>query len=145
MTLTDWILSLHVLSAVALVGGLAGLWAIVLATRPAEGGPAAAAPLSIARPLTIVVAAGMVGTLVFGIWLAIDIDAYELWDPWIVAALVLWVVGGGLGDRSGRAFAEAASADDARAPWRRGTILHAASSAVALVVLVLMIWKPGAS
>ena len=145
MTLTDWLLSLHVLSAVALVGGLTALWAVVVATRPSEAGPGAAAPLAIARPLTAVVGVGMVGTLVFGIWLAIDIDGYELWDPWILAALVLWVVGGGLGDRTGRAFATVpTTTEGARQQWRRGTLLHAGSSAAALLVLVLMIWKPGA-
>jgi hypothetical protein len=144
VTLTDWLLSLHVLSAVALVGGLAALWAVALATRPAGAEAVSTAPLAIARPLSAVVGVGMVGTLVFGIWLAIDSDDYAVWDPWIVAALVLWLVGGGLGDRSGRAFAEVAAATDAREPWRRGALLHAGSSIAALIILALMIWKPGA-
>ena len=144
MTLTDWLLSLHVLSAAALVGGLAGLWAIALAVRPTGAEAVSTAPLAIARPLSAVVGVGMIGTIVFGIWLAIDIDDYAVWDPWIVAALVLWLVGGGLGERSGRAFAELPTATDAREPWRRGALLHAASSVAAVIILVLMIWKPGA-
>ena len=44
---------------------------------------------------------GGVGTLVFGIWLAVSLDAYELWDGWVIAAIVLWAVAGGAGQRAG--------------------------------------------
>jgi hypothetical protein len=130
VTFTDWLLSLHVLSATALVGGLAALWAVVLATRDGT------AAMTLARPASAAVAVGMIGTIVFGIWLALDLDAYEIWDGWIIASLVLWVVGGGLGDRAGRAFAAGNRQSAVR--------LHTVSSAVALLILVLMIWKPGA-
>jgi hypothetical protein len=33
---------------------------------------------------------GGLGTLVFGIWLALYVDGYEIWDGWILAALALW-------------------------------------------------------
>ena len=37
--------------------------------------------------------------LVFGVILAFD--DYHIWDPWIIAGIVLWAVIGGLGQRSG--------------------------------------------
>ena len=81
----------------------------------------------------------MVGVLVFGIWLAIDIDGYELWDGWILASLVIWALAGWAGDRAGRAFAE-----DPVGGRRRGIRFQALNSVGILVILVLMIWKPGA-
>ena len=33
---------------------------------------------------------GGLGVLVFGVWLALEVDGYELWDGWIIAAMVLW-------------------------------------------------------
>ena len=46
----------------------------------------------------------MAGTLVFGIWLAISLDAYQLWDGWVIAALVLWAIGGFVGQQSGQGY-----------------------------------------
>ena len=46
----------------------------------------------------------MMVALVFGIWLAIDLDAYQLWDGWILASLVLWADGGWAGGKAGKAF-----------------------------------------
>ena len=145
MTLSDWLLALHVLSAAALIGGITALWAIALATRPPSSGLPASATAALLRPATTTTAAGMLGTIVFGVWLAIDLDAYQVWDPWIVAALVLWVLGSGLGERAGRAFVRVGAGDgDAGDAWREGVLLHAVSSAAAVLILILMIWKPGA-
>ncbi len=139
MTGVDWLLSLHLLSAVLLGGALTGFWALVLGTRPAGATLTAAGAERLNRPLTVAVSIGALGTLVFGVWLAIVQDAYHVWDGWIVAAIVLWAAGTGLGQRAGTAFA-----DSGPAARRNGIVLHAASSAAILAVLVLMIWKPGA-
>ena len=135
----DWLLFLHVLSAFVLVAALVALWGLVLATRPAASildGEGATRLGNLAGPL---VGVGMAGTLVFGVWLALDDDAYEIWDGWIIAALVLWAVGGWAGDRAGRAFQK-----DPVGGRADGIRLQALSSLAALVILVLMIWKPGA-
>ena len=145
MSLTDWLLSLHVLSAVALVGGLTALWALVLATRPEADALPGSTPQAIAGPATAAVVAGTFGTVIFGVWLAIRLDAYQLWDGWIVASLVLWAVGSALGARGGNAFAKASAGGADARDWRRSAVrLHSASSAASLLILVLMIWKPGA-
>jgi uncharacterized membrane protein len=139
MSRYDWLLFLHVLSAFVLVASLTALWGLVLATRPA-------APLldtedarrfgRIAGPL---VGVGQVGTLAFGIWLAFDADGYAIWDGWILAALILWVIASVAGGRAGREFEH-----DPIGRRRAGILLQALSSVAVLAILVLMIFKPGA-
>jgi uncharacterized membrane protein len=144
VTFTDWLLSLHVLSAFALIAAMTVYWTLVLAGRSETLLPRATAD-AVARPANVIVIVGTLGTVVFGIWLAIDIDGYELWDGWILASLVLWALGTGLSQRSGVAFARvSAGAADADAAWRQAVRLHALGSLALLLVLVLMIWKPGA-
>lgn len=138
MDLYDWLLFLHVLAAFAGVAGLIVLWGVVTATRepaPALDGPAAA---SLGKWAGIAVGVGLTVALVFGVWLAIDVDGYELWDGWILASLVLWLLGGWAGGKSGK---EAGRGPEGRQGWLR---YQALNSAAVLVILVLMIWKPGA-
>jgi hypothetical protein len=137
----DWLLFLHVLSAALLVGGLTYFWALVLATRPGRSMFGGAVSMSLARPATIAVSVGVAGTLIFGVWLAIYLDEYQVWDGWILAALALWVVGTAAGARSGRALTPVG---DVYPNWRQGVLLHAVASLAALIILILMIWKPGA-
>jgi hypothetical protein len=103
------------------------------------------------------IAVGMIGTIVFGIWLALD--EYEIWDGWIIAALALWLVAAAVGGRVGKVYDGArnraralvdegrdASSPELSAMLRsqRGLFLHALSSLIVLVLLVVMIYKPGA-
>jgi hypothetical protein len=138
----DWLLFLHVLSAFLLVGALTTFWALVLATKPSAPLLTQVAAGTIARPTNVIVIAGTIGTLIFGIWLAIDHDDYQVWDGWILAALVGWALSGWLGDQSGKAFTKAM--DGSLEQRRRGLLFHTASSVVVFIVLVLMIYKPGA-
>jgi len=137
--LYDWLLFLHVLSAFLLVGALTALWALVLGTRPAAPVLSADSAMRFGGVAGRLVGAGMGGVLVFGIWLAIDVDGYELWDGWILASLVLWAVGGWAGGQAGRAFER-----DPVGERRAGMRFQTAYSVVILVMLALMIWKPGA-
>ena len=135
----DWLLFLHVLSAFFLVAAVTAFWAIVVATRPAAALVSPPAAAAFARPATIAVSAGTVGTIVFGVWLAIADDDYAVWDAWVLVSIALWIVGTGAGERAGRMI----FGDDANAR-SRGVVLHAVSSVAILAILVLMIWKPGA-
>jgi uncharacterized membrane protein len=132
--LTDWLVALHVLSAFAWIAALV-LYSLVIAA-----GRSLSVPSDVLRVFRIVrvgdalIAVGMIGTIVFGIWLAVD--EYDLWDGWIIAAFVLWLIGVGTGERGGKAFAAGDS--------RRGISLQAVSSIAILLILVDMIWKPGA-
>jgi hypothetical protein len=133
VSLDDWVLALHVLSAFALVGALVVFWVVVVGQRAAPGSEALT---SLGRVGTVAVGIGSLGTLVFGIWLALSVGGYELWNGWIVAAFVLWLVGVGAGQRGERAFAAGEN--------QRGVLLQAISSIAILLILVDMIWKPGA-
>ena len=159
MSLYDWLLFLHVLSAFSLVVALVlytyGIATALRADRPAD----AAGSLRLLRVGDPLWAIGAGGTLIFGIWLAIDVDGYQLWDGWIIAALVLWIGAGAVAERSAKHYAQAREraaallADGREEPSSelretlrasKGLALHALASVLVLLLLVDMIWKPGA-
>lgn len=160
MSLYDWLLFLHVASAFALVGAVVVYWAIAVWARNVDRPSESLRYFRIVRPADVLVIAGTIGTLVFGIWVAIDAEAYKLWDGWILAALVLWVIAAVTGERGGKAFVQARKlaaqlADQGRGEEpnaelrallqdRRAMWLNVASSAAVLLLLLDMIYKPGA-
>jgi hypothetical protein len=79
---------------------------------------------------------GGLGTLIFGIWLAVNLDQYDFFDFWILFALVLWFVATGLGQSIQRRM----GGEDMRAVYA----MHWIRTVVVLALLVTMIWKPGA-
>jgi hypothetical protein len=135
VTLDDWILALHVLSAFAMVGAVVVFSMLFVALRRAG---AADDPRlgSVAKIGTVAVSAGSLGTLVFGTWLALSVGGYDLWDGWIIAAFVLWLIGVGAGARSGAALAAG--------QVQRSMVLHTISTVAVVLILADMIWKPGA-
>jgi uncharacterized membrane protein len=158
LSLNDWILALHLLSAVALVAAevmftvmIAGLWRSDSPTKVASTIP-------LARLGVLFVMIGITGTVVFGVWLAISREEYQLWDGWIIAALVLWALGGFLGQKSGEAYqaggelgAKLAAEGTTSSPELAETFgasrafwLHTATLLVVVLIIVDMIWKPGA-
>jgi uncharacterized membrane protein len=155
----DWLLFLHVLSAFALVGAVV-LFTIVIAASWNRDLPSDVVRLfQVSRVGDALAGIGAIGVLVFGIWLAIDADGYELWDGWIIAAFVLWAAFGAVGSREGKVYN--AARDRARALLRegkdvpnaelralvrdrRGLWLHVATIVIVLAFLVDMIFKPGA-
>ena len=159
MSRYDWLLFLHVFSAFALVAALT-LYTVLIVSVWNKDVPGDVARLfSLQRVGDVLVGVGSIGVLVFGIWLAIDVKGYELWDGWIIAALVLWFVMGALGARTGKIYnavrdrARALVREGDNAPSaelrtlvqnRQGLWLHAASVLVVLLLLIDMIFKPGA-
>ena len=82
--------------------------------------------------------------IVFGIWLALYVDGYELWDGWILGALVLFAVATETGRRARLAVMagfDGATSDPASV---QVTIWHWLRTAAIVAILVLMVWKPGA-
>jgi uncharacterized membrane protein len=159
VSLDDWILALHLLASFAFVGAILGFWAMVVAARRTDRPADLRAVFRLNPFLTATVAVGSVATLVFGIWLAISLDAYEVWDGWVIAAIVLWVVVGAAGQRAGALYARAerragelleAGSDDASPELRalartgQGLVLHTIATIAAVLILADMIWKPGA-
>jgi hypothetical protein len=134
VSLYDWLLFLHVLAAFVLVGGLATYGALVLG----RGGDVARRAL--ATPALMLWTGGAVGVLVLGIWLTLDVDGYELWDLWIVAAIVLWLAAGRVGDLLARALRDDAEPRDAG----RARMLFGVMTLITVVLLLDMIFKPGA-
>ena len=130
MSLYEWLLFLHVLAAFALMAGLVAYGVLVLGS----GGDAARRAL--APPALALWNAGGIGVLVLGIWLALEVDTYELWDGWILAAIVLWVIASGAGERLSRGMRE-------RAP-DRSELLLAVMAGASFLLLIDMIFKPGA-
>ena len=139
MDLYDWLLFLHVLSASLAVASLTALWALVLSSRGAQPMISPDSAMRFGRTAGIVVGVGMMGAIIFGIWLAIDVDAYELWDLWILASIVIWAISGWAGGQAGKAFA-----GDAVGGRQAGIRYQAINSVGLFVILILMIWKPGA-
>jgi hypothetical protein len=133
----DWLLFLHVLSAIALVV------TVVVFSAFALGAARDSRVLAVANVLWAV---GALGTLVLGIWLALYVDGYEVWDGWVVGAIVLWAVATELGRRAQLAFAPAAAeqgipSDPVPA---QAALMHWLRSLAVLALLVIMIYKPGA-
>jgi hypothetical protein len=72
----------------------------------------------------------MGGTIVLGIWLAFSVGGYDIWDGWIIAALVLWVASAPLGQRTGAMYTQ--GTNKARASCGRERRAGAECGAVAL-------------
>ena len=135
----EWVLFLHVLSGFVLVGALTALWALVVGTRPAAPLVGADAARRYGRVAGPHVGVGLGGTLLFGIWAAIQHDRYQPWDGWLLAALVLWAAAAWAGGKAGQEFER-----DPVGRRRSGIRFQALSTLGVLVILVLMVWKPGA-
>ena len=125
----DWLLFLHVIAAFMVVIGLTAYGVVAF-----NGTAVVQRAL---RPALVLWNAGALGVLVFGIWLALDVDAYRLWDAWIIAAVVLWMVAGAAGGRLERGLREG----DANLNPR---LLVAIMGLATTLLLLDMIFKPGA-
>jgi uncharacterized membrane protein len=155
---SDWLLALHLLAAFALMAALV-LFTAVMVANWGDGRPQRASAYfrvaAIGGPL---IAAGAGLTLLLGIWLAIDLDVYQPWDGWIIAAIVLWGIGGYTGSKVGAHYTSlqelvdrlAAGGDEPNAELaaklsdRSIRTLHAITVVAFTAVLVLMFFKPGA-
>jgi uncharacterized membrane protein len=107
----------------------------------------------------IAIGIGAAGTIIFGVWLALSVGDYDLWDGWIIAAIVLWIIAVVVGKRTGdeymRGMAKAQELEAAGQPGsnaellglnrtQTGALLHALGSLAFLLIVIDMIWKPGA-
>ena len=106
MSFDDWMLALHVLSAVAFVSGMVLFWVLIVAVRRIDTPDETLRLGPLAKIGNAAVGIGMGGTIVLGIWLAFSVGGYDIWDGWILAALVLWLIAAELGRRTGAAYME---------------------------------------
>jgi hypothetical protein len=86
---------------------------------------------------------GGLGTLALGIWLALNRPEYEIWDGWIIAALVLWILATGSGAQASRGI-QPPGDDSAVAVDRRTIFAHWMRVVYVVALLLIMVWKPGA-
>jgi uncharacterized membrane protein len=159
VTFDDWILALHVLSAFAYVAGMIVFWVLVVAVRRADTADETIRMKPVVNVGSVATGIGAGGTIVFGIWLALSYGGYDIWDPWIIAAVFLWAIAGGIGGRTGKEYTkgmdkakelQAAGQTGPNAELlainrtQTGLLLHTAASVALLLILIDMIWKPGA-
>jgi uncharacterized membrane protein len=153
----EWLLFLHVTGAflflgAAVVAGILNITAL-RRERPSE----IAVLLRLAGRGVAAMGIGFFLLLIFGLWL-VHVAGYSFGAGWVIASLVLFALSNALGgvggnrDKATRLLAEQlAAADDRPSAELRARLrdpvslaLSYGSGLAALVVLVLMIWKPGA-
>ena len=159
MGLNDWLIALHLLSAFALAAAIVPFWVVIVVVRRTDLPEQVASAARLLPVGSVTVAAGSIGVIVFGIWLAIALDEVKVWDGWVLAAIVLWAISTEAGRRADPEFdpcvtranelvAAGQTGPDAElaelARTRTGLLLHAVSTVAVLLILVDMIWKPGA-
>ena len=156
MDFYDWMLALHLLSAFSVAAALVLYSVLVVSGRRTSATLADARLVFRVAPVaTPLIAAGTVLVLIFGIILAIDSNRFEIWNGWIIAGIVLWAILGAVGQRTGAYYTDvqklAEREGDAseqqvlallRAPT--GAVLHLATIGVFVLILLDMLFKPGA-
>jgi hypothetical protein len=141
----DFLLFVHVLFAFGLVAAMTTFWALILSTRPERMSLTPAGAMLLGRAGGILVGISSLGVMVFGVWLAIYLDEYHPWDGWILASLVLWALATGLGQLGGRFYQKASEPGADTATLRRqGLVFQLVANTALTLVLILMIFKPGA-
>ena len=148
----DWMLALHLLAAFSLAAGYVLFSVLVVVGRRAQTLEQTQPLFRLAPVGGPLVGAGLVLALILGIVLAIDSDDYQLWDLWVLAGIALWLLIGFTGQRTGVYYTEtqklAESGAEAevlarlRAPI--GPRLHVVTIALIVLILLDMIFKPGA-
>jgi uncharacterized membrane protein len=158
VSLYDVLLFLHVVGAFALIGAITLFSIVIVATWRAERPSDIVEFAGVTRLGGLLVMVGTLMTVVFGLWLAIDLDQYRVWDGWVVAAIILWAIGSETGRRSADAYerigTEAAQFAQepvtvrpefrARSRSVQALGMHLVATCAVLLILADMIWKPGA-
>ena len=158
MTKYDWLLFFHVSGAFLFLGAAVLAWVLGIAAATRELPSEIALLLGLTRFAVLGFGLGTTLLLVFGIWLVIELDVYDITDGWILAALGLFVasiaiggVGGGR-DKRTRMLAERLAREgdlpsgelNAAVRDPRALAYNVASTVAGFAALALMIFKPGA-
>jgi hypothetical protein len=159
LSFDDWMLALHVLSAFAYVAGIVLFWVLVVAVRKTDTPEGTIRMGPMVQVGNVAVGIGAGGTILLGIWLAFRLDSYAIWDGWIIAAFVLWAISAAVGKRTGDEYMKGMTkATELQAAGQngpsaellainrtaRGVMLQSAASVLVVLILLDMIFKPGA-
>jgi hypothetical protein len=154
VSFVDWMLALHLLAAFAIAAALVLFSILVFSGRRMTTLEQTRMLFRVAPTGNVLITAGIGLVVVFGVILALDSDRYDIWDGWIIAGIILWAVFAGVGQRSGAYYtavqklAEEPGGNEAevlarlRAPT--GVRLHYATVALFVLIVLDMIFKPGA-
>jgi uncharacterized membrane protein len=152
-----WMLALHLLAAFSVAAALVLFSVLVVSGRRTASLEQTRLLFRVAPIGAPLIGAGLVFALILGVILAIDggPENFELWDGWVIAGIVLWALLGAIGGRTGAYYTAVQKVADGggegaeqevlaklRAPT--GPLLHVATLAVFVLLLLDMIFKPGA-
>jgi uncharacterized membrane protein len=159
MSTYDWLLFLHITGAFLLGGGVIVAGAFNLTAQFRRKPSEIALLFGLTRWAVVAIIVGGLLTLTFGLALVSEAPwGYRYTQGWVIAAIVLWFVGMGMGESGGRRdrkaheLAErlAASGDEPSAELQArirnpiSLVLSYGSAVVIVAMLVIMVWKPGA-
>ena len=159
MSKYDWLLFFHVSGAFLLIGGSVTAAALNISALRRERPSEIAVLLGLTRVAVFAIYGGVLLTIVFGLWLVSASPwGYSYGDAWVIAALVLWVFANAAGGAGGKREEETrklaerlAGEDDAPSDELQRRLrdpvtlaLEYSGGVAILLILVLMIWKPGA-
>ena len=159
MSWDDWLLAFHLISAAAYGSAIILFWALIVAIRNTDTADQTLRMAPMVKVGTIFVGIGAAGTIIFGIWLALSVRNYDIWDGWIIAAIVLWAIAGATGGRAGKEYErpmhkaqELQSAGQSGANsellavnrTQAGVLFHALATLAFVLIVIDMVWKPGA-
>ena len=151
----DWMLALHLLSAFAVATALVLYSVLVVSGRRMTTLEQTRALWRVAPVGAPLIGAGMGLAFVFGVILALDSDDFELWDVWVIIGIVLWVLLGAIARSSGNYYTDVEKVAKEGGPDAEVTVLerlkspigmrlHLATVGLFLLLLLDMVFKPGA-
>ena len=157
MTKYDWLLFLHITGAFLLVGGGVVAAALNMAALRRERPSEVLLLFGLIKIAVAAIIAGSVLAFVFGLWL-VNEAGYGYGDGWIVAAIVLLILGNAIGGYAGSRDARTAkfaqelmAQGDAPSAELKARVrdpitlaCNYGSGLILVALLAIMIWKPGA-
>jgi uncharacterized membrane protein len=156
VNLFQWLLALHITGAFLLVGGGAMAATLNLVALRRERPSEVLLLFGLVRIAVVSIMIGALLAFVFGLWL-VNEAGFGYGDGWIVASIILFIaanamggIGGRRDDRTAQYARELAAAGDAPSAELRDRVRDPVSLALSygsglllVLVLALMIWKPG--
>lgn len=157
MSTYQWLLIFHVTGAFLLLGGGAIAAALNLSALRRERPSEVVLLFGLIRIAVVAIMIGAALAFVFGLWLVHE-AGYGYGDGWVIAAIVLLLVANAMGgaggkrdERTARLARELAASGDAPSAELQARLrdpvslaLSYGSGLVLVIVLALMVWKPGA-
>jgi hypothetical protein len=152
---TDWMLALHLIAAFAVASALMLFSVLVFNGRRMTTIDQTRTLFRVAPVGNVLITAGLGLVLIFGVILALDSDRFNIWDGWVIAAIILFAIFGGIGQRAGAYYTEVQKLAEepgggneaevlTRLKVSTGVTLHSATVALFVLILLDMIFKPGA-